>query len=97
MAGTTPTAGTTRIPSAVNFIINASLSPRRVASVGADDLQMREVAANELNRQSRTGDKGWSFSLAEKGGLVEDCKHLTVKKTRYEMLHSASDCTVTEL
>jgi hypothetical protein len=30
---------------------------------GGDDLQIRRVAANILNKQSRTTDKGWASSL----------------------------------
>jgi hypothetical protein len=30
---------------------------------GGDGLQIRRVAANILNKQSRTADKGWSSSL----------------------------------
>jgi hypothetical protein len=30
---------------------------------GGDDLQIWRVAANILNKQSRTADKGWSSSL----------------------------------
>jgi hypothetical protein len=30
---------------------------------GEDSFQIRRVAANILNKQSRTTDKGWSFSL----------------------------------
>jgi hypothetical protein len=34
----------------------------RVAD-GGDGLKIWRVAANILNKQSRTADKGWSFSL----------------------------------
>jgi hypothetical protein len=34
----------------------------RVAD-GGDGLQIWKVAVNTLNKQSRTADKGWSFSL----------------------------------
>jgi hypothetical protein len=43
-----------------------SLSPRHGASSGCGwrkVLRLRRVAANVLNKQSRTADKGWSSSL----------------------------------
>jgi hypothetical protein len=42
------------------------LSPRHSASSGCgwrEGLQIRRVAANILNKQSWTGNKGWSSSL----------------------------------
>jgi hypothetical protein len=47
-------------------LLGGSLSPRHGASSGCgwrNGLQLRRVAANTLNKQSRTADKGWSFSL----------------------------------
>jgi hypothetical protein len=35
---------------------------------GGDGLQIRSVAANILNKQSRTSDKGWSSSLGVRRG-----------------------------
>jgi hypothetical protein len=36
---------------------------------GGDSLQFWSVAANILNKKSRTADKGWSFSLGFGVGL----------------------------
>jgi hypothetical protein len=36
---------------------------------GEDGLQIWRVAANILNKQSRTADKGWSFSLGVGSGV----------------------------
>jgi hypothetical protein len=36
---------------------------RPQVAVGGDDLQLRSVAANILNKQSRRADKGWSSRL----------------------------------
>ena len=47
-------------------IISGSLSPLHGASSGCgwrNDLQIWKVAANILNKQSRTADKGWFSSL----------------------------------
>jgi hypothetical protein len=38
------------------------MSHPRVADGGCD-LQIWRVAANILNKQSRTADKGWSFNM----------------------------------
>jgi hypothetical protein len=49
-----------------NGKITVPLSPRHVASSGCrwrEVLRVRRVAANILNKQSRTADKGWSSSL----------------------------------
>ena len=46
--------------------IGGSLSPRHGASSGCgwrNGLQIRRVAANILNKQSKTADKGWSTSF----------------------------------
>jgi hypothetical protein len=46
--------------------LSGSLSQRHGASSGCgwrNGLQLWRVAANTLNRQSRTADKGWSSSL----------------------------------
>jgi hypothetical protein len=48
-------------------VLSWSLSPRHGASSGCgwrNGLQLRRVAENTLNKQSRTADKGWSSSLA---------------------------------
>jgi len=47
----------------------------------------RRVAANISNTQSRTVDKGWSFSLELGVELTPHRKNLTC----YEMFQSASD------
>jgi hypothetical protein len=47
-------------------MLSGSLSPRHGASSGcgwSNDLQLCRVAANTLNKQSQTADKGWSSSL----------------------------------
>ena len=47
-------------------VINGFLSPRHGASSGCEwtnCLQIWRVAANIFNKQLRTADKGWSFSL----------------------------------
>jgi hypothetical protein len=47
-------------------MISGSLSPRYGASLGCgwrNGLRIWRVAANTLNKQSRTADKGWSSSL----------------------------------
>jgi hypothetical protein len=47
-------------------VLSGALSPRHGASSGCgwrNGLQLRRVAANILNKQSRTADKGWSSSL----------------------------------
>jgi hypothetical protein len=50
---------------------------------GGDGLQIWRAAANILNKQSPTSDKGWSFSL----GVGRVAKLFTVKKlVCYEML-----------
>jgi hypothetical protein len=55
---------------------------------GEDSLQIRKVAANILNKQSRTADKGWYSSL----GLGEGAKNSPQKKTAcYEMLYRDSE------
>jgi hypothetical protein len=61
-------------------VISGSLSPRHGASSGCwwrKGLQIFIVAANILNKQSKTADKGWSSSLA----LGEKpCKHLVFRQ-----------------
>jgi hypothetical protein len=54
---------------------------------GGDGLQIWSVAADVLNKQSRTARKGWLPGL----GLGEGLKLLTVKKVCYKMLQRASD------
>jgi hypothetical protein len=47
-------------------VLSGSLSPRHGASSGCgrrNGLQLWRVAANTLNKQSRTDDKGWSLIL----------------------------------
>jgi hypothetical protein len=44
---------------------------------GGDGLQIRTVAANKLNKQSRTADKGWSSSMGVGRGTNN---LLTIKK-----------------
>jgi hypothetical protein len=49
---------------------------RPQVAVGADGLQIWKVAANILNKQSRTANKGWSSSLGVGRGAF---KVLTLK------------------
>jgi len=51
------------------------MARHRVAG-GGDGLQIWMVAANILNKQSKTDDRGWSYSL---GGLGEGLQLHTVK------------------
>jgi hypothetical protein len=47
-------------------VLSGSLSPRHGASSGCgwrNGIQLWRVAVNILNKQSRTADKGWSYSL----------------------------------
>ena len=37
---------------------------------GTDDLHMWKVAANLLNRQASTDDKGWSFGMGIESGPI---------------------------
>jgi hypothetical protein len=53
---------------------------------GGEGLQIWRVAANILNKQSRTADKGWPSSLGV--GLGRTTPHRK-KETRYEMLKMA--------
>jgi hypothetical protein len=49
-------------------MLGGSLSPQHGASSGCgwrNGLQLWRLAANILNKQSRTDNKGWSFSLVE--------------------------------
>jgi hypothetical protein len=41
---------------------------------GGDGLQTQRVAANILNKQSQTSDKGWFSSLGLGVGLTTQCK-----------------------
>jgi len=41
---------------------------------GGDSLQMWRVAANALNKQLQTADKGWSSHLGVTGQTTPDCK-----------------------
>jgi hypothetical protein len=55
---------------------------------GADSLQIWRVAANILNKQSRTDDNGWPSSL----GVGRGANNPVVKnKISYEMFNGASD------
>jgi hypothetical protein len=36
---------------------------RRQVQDGADDLQIRRVAENTMNKQSSSADRGWAISL----------------------------------
>jgi hypothetical protein len=50
----------------IRSMISGSLSPRHGASSGCGwrkGLRIWRVAANTLNKQSRTADRGWSSSL----------------------------------
>jgi hypothetical protein len=49
---------------------------------GREGLQIWRVAANTLNRQSRTADKGWPSSLGVERGLTTPHRK---KVRRYEM------------
>jgi hypothetical protein len=61
---------------------------RPQVAVVEEGLQIWRVAANILNKQSRTIDKGWSSSLGERcGDITPDRK----KVICYEMFQSASD------
>jgi hypothetical protein len=67
-------------------VLSGSLSPRHGAPSGCgwrNGLQLWSVAANTLNKKSRTADKGWSSSL-----LTNPHRK---KLWRYEPLHNASD------
>jgi hypothetical protein len=47
-------------------MLGGSLSPQHGASSGCtwrNGLQLWKVAVNILNKQLRTNDKGWSFSI----------------------------------
>jgi hypothetical protein len=49
-----------------NSVLSGSLSPQHGAPSGCgwrNNLQLWRVAANTLNKQSQTADKGWSSSL----------------------------------
>ena len=53
---------------------------------GEDDIQIRKAAANTLNEQWRTADKGWSCSF----GLGETLKTHLKNVPCYKTLHKAS-------
>jgi hypothetical protein len=53
-----------------------------------DGFQIWRVAADILNKQSRTADKGWSYSL--RAGFAAKTPHCK-KAASYEILHRASD------
>jgi hypothetical protein len=55
---------------------------------GEDGLQIWRVAANILNKQSRTADKGWPSSLVVGRGAKTPHRK---KETCYEMLQRASE------
>jgi hypothetical protein len=56
--------------------------------VADEVLRLRRVAANILNKQSRTADKGWPSSL----GVGRGVQPLTIRNFYcYEMFQSASD------
>jgi len=53
-------------------VINGSLSPHHAVSSGCgwrNGLQIRRAAANILNKQSRTAEKGWPFRLVVGRGV----------------------------
>jgi hypothetical protein len=72
-------------------MISGSLSPRHGVSLGCgwrNGLRIWRVAANTLNKQSRTAEKGWSSSW----GLGEVLTTPHHKKLPcYEPLYKASD------
>jgi hypothetical protein len=74
-----------------DVMLYASLSPRmkqpRVADRG-DGLQIRKVAANILNKQSRTADKRWSCSLEIRRGANNSSPK---KSVGYETTHGAPE------
>jgi hypothetical protein len=55
---------------------------------GADSLQRWRVAANILNKQSRTDDNGWSSSLRVGWGANNP---IVKNKISYEMFNGVSD------
>jgi hypothetical protein len=55
---------------------------------GGEDLQLWRVAANILNKQSRTADNGWPSSLEDGRGITTPHRK---KETSYEMLQRASE------
>jgi hypothetical protein len=55
----------------------------------ADGLQIWRLAANILNKQSRTADKGNALAWGSGEGLTTPHRKKK-KKTCYEMLHRAS-------
>jgi hypothetical protein len=69
----------------LGFLFNDAVS----IEDGGDGLQIWRVAANMLNKQSRTAENGWSSSYGRLGlGLT------TLRRKRkvfYEMLQRASD------
>jgi hypothetical protein len=62
--------------------------PRPQVADGGEGLQIWRVAANILNKQSQTADKGWSSSLGVGRGANNPHRK---KVMRYEMFQSASD------
>jgi hypothetical protein len=52
---------------------------------GGDCLQRWRVAADTLNKQSRTGERGWSFSL--RVGRLANNSSPRKETVCYEMLH----------
>jgi hypothetical protein len=63
------------------------MAPPQVVD-GGDGLQIWRVAANILNKQSRTADRGWPSSL----GFGQGDKHPTVKPLIFnEMFYRASE------
>ena len=67
-------------------MICESLSPRHGASSGCgwrNDLQLWRVAANILNKQSRTADKGWSSSLGVGRGANNSSAYKINYVTKY--------------
>jgi hypothetical protein len=61
---------------------------RPQVAVGGDGLQIRRVAANILNKQSRTADMGWSSSFRLGGGLTNPIVKTLIC---YEQYHRGSD------
>jgi hypothetical protein len=71
-------------------MLSGSLSPRHGASSGCgwrNGLQVWRVAANTLNKQSRTAEKGWSSNL----GVGRGANNSPKKLWYYETAYKASD------
>lgn len=69
-------------------MLHGSLSPRLGATSGRGDvLHIWRVAANILNKQSRTADNGWPSSWGLGEGLITH--HRKEKAASYETSHTA--------